>query len=67
MKTITDKYESLVDFLEKNCTKVTVGDNTWYYSPYWFKDEGDKLVMLDFDSLPKELIEEIKSRRYGFK
>lgn len=65
MKIITEPYQLLIDFLRTNGSKVENGNDTWYYCPYWFHEDGDKLVMIGFESLPKELIEVIQKHREG--
>lgn len=57
MDMIVSSYKSLIDFLKENASIVNVGKEKWYYCPFWFKEEGEKLVMINLNNLPNEVFE----------
>jgi Zn-finger protein len=58
----------LIEFLKNYCNKIETPSGSWYYCPFWFKENKElpELVSaFNFENVPSELLDEIKKRRDG--
>lgn len=61
--------KEVAEFFESTASMVKINSNTYYYMPFWFKTTEDKEIFdeLNWDELPKDLINFITSLREGEK
>jgi hypothetical protein len=64
MKILQNPQQELISFLRSTANVVVVGDEEWFYCPFWFKD-GERLELVSFDNLPNDVKEVLKSNRDG--
>jgi len=51
-------------FLDRHAQQVKINGETWCYCPYWFKkNEDGTFNVVQFDDLPKYLVDFIKEER----
>lgn len=59
--------KDLQTFLHYMATRVTIGEKTYYYLPYWFEDAGHDGLFhaYGYDRMPKKLTDYLEFKRDG--
>ncbi len=61
---IIEPSKEIMDFFDKNGSKVQTNSSLYYFLPYWIEERKDGVHFIHLlNNLPKDLLESVKSMR----
>lgn len=63
MSKVKIKKSETVENLLNNGTVVVTKGKKYFFSPFWFEEDGDEFIAHQLGSLPKDLLESISIER----